>query len=141
MKLKALAIFTFAIVGASHASETYVCPSHIDISSGTVQVNALPEGFDTLVSQTTGSLTGSNVYYGHPKKQAALIPTSTSDHGNASTWKFEGDFPEGKWLSCDYEQGFARLVRRIDDTAKSCTSKNRWINRAEKELEVSFVCQ
>jgi hypothetical protein len=141
MKLKSLMLFMLVVANASYASETYVCPTHMDISSGSVQLKSMPEGFESLVPQTTVWLNGVNIFDGHPKQRATLIETSTSDHGNISTWKFEGNFPDGKWFSCDYQQGFVSLVKKIDDSAKSCTTKNRWINRAQKELEVTLTCQ
>ena len=38
-------------------------------------------------------------------------------------WVFDGPYPQGKWLSCEYAGGIASLSRRIADTTSECTVK------------------
>jgi len=60
---------------------------------------------------------------GEPSMQAALKPSATRKiaGGNAVVWVFEGPYPDGKWLSCEYAGGIASLSRRIADTVSECS--------------------
>lgn len=45
------------------------------------------------------------------------------------TWIFEGDYPDGKWISCDYQKGALVRSKRIDDNAKSCSVTYRKVDQ------------
>ena len=46
------------------------------------------------------------------------------------TWLFEGDYPEGKWMSCAYHDLAIIRSMRIDDNAKSCSVTYRTGDRS-----------
>ena len=60
---------------------------------------------------------------GPPQRLALLKPGSVKRRGKVITesWRFEGDFPEGRWLSCAYLDTTVQLARRIPDGVTRCT--------------------
>jgi hypothetical protein len=143
IRLKLLAAMCLvASAGTCFASEAYTCPTKITYASASVAVQNMPPGFESLVPASTVSfLTGSNMFNGHPKEEASLMPNFSSPDGKIDRWDFVGDFSRGKWISCDYERGFVRLVKRVDDSAKSCTATTRTLDKVQKTLEIRYECK
>jgi hypothetical protein len=38
-----------------------------------------------------------------------------------ATWIFEGEYPKGKWISCEYGQGAVKLYAEVPGNTRSCT--------------------
>ncbi|MFI8619138.1 STY0301 family protein [Acidovorax sp. NPDC077693] len=127
--------------GEIGATELLECPATVRLTSPFIQGENLPSGTRILVDTRPLQLTGYNVFDGPPAQGAALIPhTDRPRHGKSiATWNFEGDFPYGKFLSCDYAGGTVRLVKRVNDVVKQCTSQSNVVN-AQNPLQIKFQC-
>ena len=120
--LSTLLILSIALTGinAVDAAEAALnCPA--EISEGSVQIRTpSPEwhGFAGLPFRLHGAVFMS----GDPSSREHLKGSSReTKEKEISTWKFEGDYPNGKWLSCLYAMGFISLSQRIDDRFSECS--------------------
>ena len=106
------------------AAENISCPDTIRFASVNIEENAIPSGYGVLTSGRSIKLTGENMYDGPPEREASLIPRSEKSRQGeeVAVWKFEGEYPLGKFISCDYAYGLVRLTRRVDDAASSCSA-------------------
>jgi hypothetical protein len=87
-------------------------------------------------------LTAAGFMQGQPSTRADLKPFSTARSGSGSVvkWKFEGPYPEGKWLSCEYAQGAVSLARRIDDSFTECSVTYRKTKHGTQSVQ-SIACR
>lgn len=120
------------------ANDSLVCPESIRVSSATVTLESVPAGFDVHVPKSLLRLTGFNVYDGPPEQGAALKPHSEKS-GN-TLWRFEGGYPQGVFVSCDYSNGVVRLTRRASDSVASCSAKTEVV-KPQRSMKVRFVCK
>lgn len=60
--------------------------------------------------------------------------------GSTAVWTFEGDYSQGKYLSCDYAGGVVRMAQRADDAVKLCTVVSRKSGKPAA-LQVRFRCE
>ena len=100
---------------------------HIQISTGT----------DAWVQRIKSPmpLTSVGFMQAPPEKMAYLKPSSTIERKNSTSviWKFEGDYPLGKWMTCDYANGVVSKSKEIDKNLTECVvtydkkSQNRTI--------------
>jgi len=127
----------------SHAETTYACPDTVRIASGTVAADTVPPGYDAVVSKTPVRLSGINVFDGPPEDGAALVPHSerkaTQKTATTSIWKFEGNYPLGKYISCDYGYGVVRVIARTYDSVTSCTAHSEII-KPSNIMKARFSC-
>lgn len=108
------------------------CPAQIPIEH--IQIGGSTEAWIPQI-RSPMPLTGAGFMQAPPEKMAYLKPTSTKDQKNSTTviWKFEGDYPLGKWLTCDYANGAVSMSKEIDKTVTECAvtyekkNKNRLI--------------
>jgi hypothetical protein len=137
-----MAIFAAALTGAQacSATEHIVCPSAIRLDKATVAVDAVPAGFQPMVSKSATGITGVSAYDGPAEEGAALKPTSEGAKDGSAEWHFAGSFPRGKWISCDYAKGLLRLTRRVEDGTSVCSASIRKMPPYGK-LEASFSCR
>ena len=72
-------------------------------------------------------LTAAGFAEGEPVMRASLKPASTEKRADGSQvkWVFEGAYPHGKWLVCDYANGVAMYSRRIADDTTVCVVSYR----------------
>jgi hypothetical protein len=137
LKLTSVVLMLLVLAPAIGCSEevTYVCPPTITVES---KVSSLPEGWQTLSSQSSGSsphyLEYATFTDGHPKMMAYLRPTTESpltEKGSQkfqnSTFEFSGVSADGIWLVCAYRQTEAIIFMRLPDDKKICvvTSSNQ----------------
>ncbi|WP_157263451.1 STY0301 family protein [Azohydromonas aeria] len=95
------------------------CPTRIFMDSGQVALKDLPTGFVVSTPKSSFLLYSMTVYNGPPEKKSSMAP-NLDVRSRDSGWKFEGDFPEGKWISCDYAEGLIRLAKRLDEPTEQC---------------------
>jgi hypothetical protein len=95
------------------------CPPTIPAKS--VQLIDTAEGWLGFVPLPL-PLTAVGFMQAEPSKQAYLKPSSTSKTADGSfvEWRFEGPYPQGKWLSCDYAGGAVSLSTKIADSTSAC---------------------
>lgn len=123
---------------ASVADNSFVCPESIRVSSATVTLESVPEGFEVFAPKSLMRLTGFNVYDGPPAQGAALKPHSAT--ARKALWKFEGSYPQGVFISCDYGNGIVRLATRAEGGVTSC-SVTTAVVKPQQTKKVSVVCQ
>ncbi|SFD74883.1 STY0301 family protein [Paracidovorax konjaci] len=140
--LTSMALFTQASLAATPSPTALACPASIQLSSAHLEASGLPTGTTLSVDRTPLPLSGSNVFSGPPEQAGALMPTATTKGkgGNRAVWEFEGSYPEGKFISCDYAGGTVRVVRRVDDAAKRCTSTSS-TTKNPPALQTQFQCE
>ncbi|AVS72680.1 STY0301 family protein [Paracidovorax cattleyae] len=141
-----LAILLLAAAGlpgaAMAAPTTLECPATVQLDAPRATASGLPAGTDIVLDTRPLRLTGYNLFDGPPAQGAALVPQSDKPGKGGSTamWSFEGDYPQGKFLSCDYAGGTVRLVQRTDDAVKRCTAVSRTSGKPSV-LQVRFQCE
>jgi hypothetical protein len=128
----------------SSAEVSFVCPETVSISSGTVNSEAIYNGFEAIISKAPIRLSGVNMFDGPPEQGAALMPYSEKSTikslGTVSVWKFEGSYPQGKFISCDYAKGLVRITARTDDTVISCVANTETI-KPHNTMKAYFSCK
>ncbi|TRX75142.1 hypothetical protein FM069_08560 [Pseudomonas mangiferae] len=125
-KLPLLILLIFC--GEAHARETaesekFECPFTLPIQSAEIKAADLPAETRLVSIPTQLVLESIAVYDGPPEHGGALKPQDADgpDADDASsTWSFEGDYPDGKWLVCEYGSGLLKLGRRLDDHRETC---------------------
>jgi hypothetical protein len=140
IKTAILILAGLATSGVCFASDSYNCPRTVHLASGTVASEDVPPGYESVISNSVIHLSGFSMFDGPPKEGAALKPTSTSSQGNVVTWKFEGSFSRGKWISCDYADGLVRVVVRAVDSVTSCVAEAKTA-KPQGNLSASFTCR
>ncbi|WP_353618400.1 STY0301 family protein [Paracidovorax avenae] len=145
----ALALLLMAATGTASASAaTLECPATVRLDAPKASASGVPAGTEIVLDASPLRLTGYNFFDGPPAQGAALVPTSDKPAKGAkggkgestATWVFEGDYPQGKFASCDYAGGTVRLVQRMDDAAKRCMAMSRTAGNPSV-LQVRFRCE
>ena len=131
-----------AVVAAdrSVASEQVLqCPEQVPPGSIRLADNA--DGWMAFVPEPL-RLTAAGFMQGPPSTRADLKPSATkrTSAGSVVKWAFEGAYPEGKWLSCEYAQGVVALARRIDDSAAECSVEYQKTKHGELAVQ-RIVCR
>ncbi|GEM_PF-1675816 len=133
---------------AAAPAATLECPATVRLDAPKASASGLPAGTEIVLAASPLRLTGYNFFDGPPAQGAALVPTSDKPakggkggKGDATaTWVFDGDYPQGKFASCDYAGGTVRVVQRMDDAAKRCTATSRTAGDPPA-LQVRFRCE
>lgn len=138
----ALALALLALPGLGMAATRLECPPTVQLSSASAEAGGLPAGAALSLTRSPMRLSGIGMYDGPPEQGAALMPQSDKARkaGSTTLWAFEGDYPQGRFASCDYAGGAVRVVLRIDDAAKACTATTQ-DNRAQRTLAARFQCE
>lgn len=142
----ALAVVIFAVTGmpntAVAASTTLECPPTVQLNEPRASASSLPAGAEIVLDANPLRLTGYNVFDGPLIREAALMPQSDKPGkgGSTAVWTFEGDYSQGKFLSCDYAGGVVRMAQRVDDAVKRCTVVSRKSGKPAV-LQVRFQCE
>lgn len=116
------------------------CPT--EMPTALVQFTGVPDGWTPFVPQPL-ALTSAGFMQASPEKMAHLKPFSTSENRKhvIVTWKFEGDYLQGKWLACDYAGGAVSLSKEIDRSISSCTVVYEKKNRSRAGFVQQVVCK
>ncbi len=142
----AFAVVIFAASGVPNtavaASTMLECPATIQLNEPRATASGLPAGAEIVLDANPLRLTGYNVFDGPPVREAALMPHSDKPgkDGSTAVWTFEGDYSQGKYLSCDYAGGVVRMAQRADDAVKRCTVVSRKSGKPAA-LQVRFRCE
>jgi hypothetical protein len=107
-------------VSALAVEQQFTCPEKIDSSH--LQFSYSADGWTPFVGSHL-RLSGVGFMQAAPEKMAHLKPEVSSKYAkhDSETWRFEGEYPQGKWLTCGYEQNTVSLSKRIDDAVSECT--------------------
>ncbi len=117
-----LPLITWACaVNVCGAGELLVCPATLSLVSGVVNPENIPPDYLPVISKGVVRLSGDNMFDGHPNNGVALKPSKSSAGYQKNTWVFEGEYPAGKWFSCDYAEGLIRLTRKLQEPVSQCT--------------------
>ena len=133
---------------AAAPAATLECPATVRLDAPKASAPGVPAGTEIVLDARPLRLTGYNFFDGPPAQGAALVSTSDRPAKGAkggrgestATWVFEGDYPQGKFASCDYAGGTVRLVQRMDDAAKRCMATSRTAG-TPSVLQVRFRCE
>lgn len=139
---------TAATATGTAGSATLECPATVQLEAPRATASGLPAGTEIVLDTRPLRLTGYNFFDGPPAQGAALVPTSDkpgkgtkgAKSESTATWVFEGDYPQGKFASCDYAGGTVRLVQRMNDGAKRCMATSRTPGDPPA-LQVQFRCE
>jgi len=118
-----LALLCVAISADYASAAEFICPANESLSA--VQGgDELPAGWSLGFRAGPIRLTGASVFDGPPVELASLVPDHQTGKGahTRATWKFEGEFPKGKWISCDYGEGLVYLAHKLEDSVIRCTA-------------------
>lgn len=142
--LRRLVALAYIFPAACFADVSFVCPESAHLASGVVAADSIPEGFQGEVSKTVVRLSGINMFDGPPEQGAALVPHSETKRkggaGEVSVWRFEGEYPDGKYISCDYGRGLFRIFSRVGDSIRSCAATTEY-SKLYQTMAASFVCK
>jgi hypothetical protein len=119
-------------------AKDFTCPEKISIKPGTTEISELPPGFDVTTSPAPLRLSYASLYDGPPQDMGEQKPVKSSKM--SATWVFEGEYPKGKWVSCEYGQGTVKLYAEVPEDAHSCTlAKQPETDRSN--FQASFSCR
>jgi hypothetical protein len=101
-------------------AETFNCPAYIAASSANVV--EVPPSWKVNGQSNKLKVVSAGFSDGQPSELAYLKPYETRRKGGSTVaiWKFEGLYPKGKWLSCDYEGGLVSLTREMPTGISEC---------------------
>jgi hypothetical protein len=107
-------------LNAGASDQTINCPARIPASS--FQFANAPEGWTPFVPSPL-ELTSAGFMQASPEKKAYLKPFTTINNNKRviAVWKFEGDYPQGKWLTCNYAEGVVSISKEIARSTSECT--------------------
>lgn len=119
------------------ASEKLECPQQIPASA--IQIS--DSGGWTARAPKALPLSSAGFNDGSPAAQRALKPFATKNNAGQTqhTWKFEGEYPEGKWLSCSYVGGVAILSKKIGDNISECSISYR-LSKGKSDSLIAIKC-
>ncbi|CAK7017309.1 STY0301 family protein [Saezia sanguinis] len=135
-RFAALAMVMFS--GHALAEQTVVCPERVLLESATLSQNSVPAGFEQMVRQYPLRLRGVSIYDGHPQDNADLKPDD--EMAQHPSWTLEGNYPEGKWLACNYGTGATKLIMRLDDASAYCTAVSEK-GPIHEQINVTVTCR
>lgn len=74
--------------------------------------------------------------------RADLKPSLTrkTAGGTIVTWVFEGAYPQGKWLSCEYANGVVSLAKRVVDATNECSITYKRVKQGASSLQ-GIMCR
>jgi len=112
--------FLFAWLPMHASSETFSCPQYVTASSANVV--EVPTSWKAYSQSNKLKVVSAGFSDGQPSDMAYLKPYETNQKGNLTVvrWKFEGPFPKGKWLCCDYEGGLFSLAKELPNSISEC---------------------
>jgi hypothetical protein len=113
-------ISLFAWLPIHASADTFSCPQYVTASSANVV--EVPTPWKVYSQSNKLKVVSAGFSDGQPFDMAYLKPYRTHQKGNLTIvrWKFEGPYPKGKWLSCDYEGGLFSLARELPNNLSEC---------------------
>lgn len=114
------AIVLLACLANCASAQNLECPDSVPETS--IKLENTPAGWTPFVTRPL-YLHAAAPIDGPPQRRGELADyTEHKEKGETSyTYRFEGPYPEGKWLQCAYgEYGQLTLSKRIDDHVREC---------------------
>src|SRR5579863_5749958 len=114
MNINRYSLYAFAIsilICSTCMAKDFTCPEKISVKHGTTQIDNPPPGFRVATSQEPLRLGYATLYDGPPQEMGEQKPTRSRK--TSATWIFEGEYPKGKWISCEYSQGAVKLYAEV----------------------------
>ena len=106
---------------ADHAvKESPACPESVEQNS--IKLENIPPGWTSYVARPL-YLSAAVPIDGPPERRGGLADFEERRSKQQTTYiyRFEGSYPEGKWLECSYgEYGQVTLSRKMDDRVQKC---------------------
>ncbi|MBJ7312339.1 STY0301 family protein [Rugamonas sp. CCM 8940] len=115
-----LTIVLLACLSNSASAQNLECPDSVPEAS--IKLENTPAGWTPFVARPL-YLHAAAPIDGPPQRRGELANyTEQKEKGETSyTYRFEGHYPDGKWLQCAYgEYGQITLSKRIDDHIREC---------------------
>ena len=118
--LPAAIMFLSGAQQAAAAQLDLQCPSEVE--SGAMHIDVKEEGWLAFVPRAL-PLSAAGFAQGEPAMKAGLKPVASEKHadGLQVKWVFEGSYPHGKWLVCDYANGMVRYSHKMADDISACS--------------------
>jgi len=121
---------------ASAAETEFSCPS--EIPSASIRVDGQPEGWTGFVPGPL-RLSHAGFMQADPSQREELAPSTIREGKTRGilTWKIEGKYTDGLWLSCQYAGGVASLSRKIGEAESfsECSVTYRHDNKTVSRIE------
>ena len=136
IKIILVAALLLPLTNAVNATETLLsCPAKISVESFQIQP-PLPEWHGLI--EWPLRVRGAGFMAGEPATRTHLKHTSETETKEKLilTWKFVGDYPDGKWLSCNYSNGVISFSKRIDDHFSECSVSYRKNKKGKNDYEL-----
>ncbi|WP_368664713.1 STY0301 family protein [Zoogloea sp. LCSB751] len=142
LALIVIALFSGISMYPSHVladGQTVECP--LTISAESVYIADHKDGWTSFVPQPL-RLTAAGFMQGEPSMRADLKPSFTRKTASSTTlvWAFEGSYPQGKWLSCEYANGVVSLAKRVADTTTECSITYKSVKQGAQTPQ-GIVCR
>jgi hypothetical protein len=139
LKLSAFLCCLISLIPISVASDlAAVCPDKLENHGA--KIGNPPAGWIGHINPVARL---SNVGFAEasPELNRSLAPSfnSTTRNKTSITWKFEGDYPSGKWIQCSYAGGALTISKQIEPNTKSCTVN--LVNLPAKPESIQVVCK
>jgi hypothetical protein len=130
----------FALVPLPASAESFSCPQYVAASS--INIVDIPASWTFYNQQKNINVVSAGFSDGRPSEMAYLKPYRTNEKGIITVvkWKFEGAYPEGKWLSCTYEGGFFSLARELPNNIYECDVTYEKIKPGQTKLS-AITCK
>ncbi len=116
-----LAVFVFLTTPVFASTEiNFECPLHVVASSANVTDVLAPWKLNSRTEKI--KVKSADFSDGPPAEMAILKPYDVKEKkgGSVVTWKFEGDYPQGKWLSCGYVGNLISLSQELPKRVSEC---------------------
>lgn len=119
-----------AVCAAAHLSSAY-CADHAvieipacpeSVTENSIKLENIPPGWMPYVARPL-YLSAAAPIDGPPERRGELADFEERKNKQQTTYtyRFEGAYPDGKWLECSYgEYGQVTLSRRMDDRVQKC---------------------
>jgi hypothetical protein len=136
--LPILLLITGLFLCKASSGQEFACPSNASIKPGTTELSEIPAGFEARISHEPIRLSYIALYNGPPQEMGELKPNKSDK--KSSTWIFEGPYPGGKWISCEYGDGIIKIYTKVSDTAKECIASTQR-KTGSTRIQASVSCR
>ena len=126
-----------ATPSANAAGSALACPP--SITTKAVVLDGAPAEWQTTQTPSTLALVSAGFSDGPPEQMAFLKPTKTSSKGSVhqAHWQFEGAYPQGAWLVCEYEGRVVSLSQQVPSQTSRCTVS--YTRKRDKQMKLTRI--
>lgn len=129
--------YTLATSPANAAVAVLSCPP--SITTKTVELEGVPTDWQTMQTPAVLALVSAGFSDGPPEQMAFLKPATIRSKGGVHQehWRFEGAYPQGAWLVCDYEGHVVSLAQQVSPQTSRCTVS--YTSGRDKQMKLTRI--